>query len=55
MEGSWEMKDGACYMKVSYGEASYSGVFCQMNDEAGTQVMTFSAVGNNESVWGVKY
>lgn len=55
VDGSWEMKDNTCYMKVSYGGADYSGVFCQMNDEAGTQVMTFSAVGNNESVWGVKY
>lgn len=55
VEGSWEMKDSTCYMKVSYGGTDYSGVFCQMNDEAGTQVMTFSAVGNNESVWGVKY
>ncbi len=55
VEGSWEMKDGTCYMKVSYGGKDYSGVFCQMNDEAGTQVMTFSAVGGNESVWGVKY
>lgn len=55
VEGSWEMKDNTCYMKASYGGADYSGVFCQMNDEAGTQVMTFSAVGNNESVWGVKY
>lgn len=55
VEGSWEMKDGTCFMKVSYDGKDYSGVFCQMNDEAGTQVMTFSAVGNNESVWGVKY
>ena len=55
VEGSWEMKDSTCYMKVSYQGTDYSGVFCQMNDEAGTQVMTFSAVGNNESVWGVKY
>lgn len=55
VEGSWEMKDGTCFMKVSYGGKDYSGVFCQMNDEAGTQVMTFSAVGSNESVWGVKY
>ena len=55
VEGSWEMKDNTCYMKVSYQGTDYSGVFCQMNDEAGTQVMTFSAVGNNESVWGVKY
>ncbi|MGB4993437.1 MAG: glycoside hydrolase family 43 C-terminal domain-containing protein [Agathobacter rectalis] len=33
----------------------YSGVFCQMKDEAGSDVMTFSAVGENKSVWGVKY
>lgn len=55
VEGSWEAKDNTCYMHITYGDTSYSGVFCQMNDEAGTQVMTFSAVGNNESVWGVKY
>lgn len=55
VEGSWEAKDNTCYMNITYGDASYSGVFCQMNDEAGTQVMTFSAVGNNESIWGVKY
>lgn len=53
--GTWEAKENTCYMKITYGDVSYSGVFCQMNDEAGTQVMTFSAVGNNESVWGVKY
>lgn len=55
VEGSWEATDGTCYMHITYGDTSYSGVFCQMNDEAGTQVMTFSAVGANESVWGVKY
>lgn len=55
IEGSWEAKAGTCYMKLTYGDKDYSGVFCQMNDEAGTQVMTFSAVGGNESVWGVKY
>lgn len=55
VEGSWEAKDNTCYMNITYGDTTYSGVFCQMNDEAGTQVMTFSAVGNNESVWGVKY
>ena len=55
VEGSWEAKNNTCYMNITYGETSYSGVFCQMNDEAGTPVMTFRAVGNNESVWGVKY
>ena len=33
----------------------YSGVFCAQKDEAGTDVMTFTSVGSNESVWGVKY
>lgn len=55
IQGSWEAKAGSCFMNITYGDKSYSGVFCRMNDEAGTQVMTFSAVGNNESVWGVKY
>ena len=42
-------------MKASIDGVDYSGVFCQMKDEAGTDVMTFSAVGSNLSIWGVKY
>ena len=53
--GTWKMKDGTCYMTLSLGDRIYKGVFCAMDDEAGTPVMTFSAVGYNESVWGVKY
>ena len=55
IQGSWEAKNGSYYMNITYGDKNYSGVFCRMNDEAGTEVMTFSAVGSNESVWGVKY
>lgn len=55
VEGTWEAKDGTYYMNITIGDKSYSGIFCRMNDEAGTEVMTFSAVGNNESLWGVKY
>lgn len=55
LEGIWSMEQGTCYMTITYGEKEYNGVFCQMKDEAGTDVMTFSAVGANESVWGVKY
>ena len=54
-EGTWEMKEGTYFMTVTLGDRTFSGVFCAMDDEAGTPVMTFSAVGNNESVWGVKY
>lgn len=53
--GTWEMTDGTYYMHFTCNDKEYSGVFCAMNDEAGTPVMTFSAVGSNESVWGVKY
>lgn len=53
--GTWEMKDGSYYMSITMDDVTYSGVFCEMNDEAGTHVMTFSAVGNNKGIWGVKY
>jgi hypothetical protein len=53
--GTWETAEGTYYLSITIGETEYSGVFCAMNDEAGTPVMTFSAVGNNESIWGVKY
>lgn len=55
ISGFWTATEGTCYMTVSMGEKNYSGVFCKMPDEAGTECMTFSAVGANESVWGVKY
>lgn len=53
--GTWEAKDGSYYMHITCDEKEYSGVFCEMKDEAGTEVMTFTAVGSNESIWGVKY
>ena len=54
-EGTWKMEDGTYYVTITLGDRTYSGVFCEMPDEAGTTVMTFSAVGYNESIWGVKY
>lgn len=54
-EGKWEMQEGTYYMTITLGDVTYNGVFCAMDDEAGTPVMSFSAVGNNESLWGVKY
>lgn len=55
IKGTWEMDKGTCFMRISCGDKEYSGVFCRMKDQAGTEVMTFSAVGSNESIWGVKY
>ena len=53
--GSWSMTDGTYYMNITVDGADYSGVFCEGLDEAGKSVMTFSAVGDNQSLWGVKY
>ena len=55
IEGTWTMKEGTYYVKITYNNVEYSGVFCAMKDEGGTDVMTFSAVGSNETIWGVKY
>ena len=50
--GTWERKEGTYYMSLTCDDVVYSGVFCQMKDEAGTEMMTFSAVGDNQSVGG---
>ncbi len=52
--GAWTAaEDGIC-MTVQYGKKAFSGVFCHMKDEAGTDVLVFSAVGDNHSLWGVR-
>ena len=55
ISGSWTYEDKTCFMSLTYDETTYSGVFCRMQDEAGTDVMTFTAAGSNKSVWGAKY
>ena len=53
--GSWTVQDGSYFMTITIDGVEYSGVFCTMIDEGDAPVMAFSAVGINESVWGVKY
>ncbi len=53
LQGTWTI-DGY-YMTITLDGRTFSGVFCQMLDEAGASCMTFSAVDNNESLWGVSY
>ncbi len=55
IRGTWTVKEGSSYIHLTYQEKEYSGVFCAMKDQAGTPVMTFTAAGSNESIWGVKY
>lgn len=55
ISGVWVPESGTYYMSVTVGGTSFSGVFCAMQDDAGTDCMTFSAVGDNRSLWGVSY
>lgn len=55
VSGTWSNDEKSYYMDITLNDKKYSGVFCVQNDEAGSKVMTFSAVGSNESLWGVKY
>lgn len=55
ISGSWEAEPEKYFMHITVNDKEYHGVFCEMNDEAQTPVITFSAVGENESIWGVKY
>lgn len=55
ISGTWKKTDDSYFAEITIGEENFSGVFCKMKDEAGTDVMCFSVVGNNHSVWGVKY
>ena len=55
ISGKWEKTDESYYVDITLGDETFSGVFCNMKDEAGTEVMCFSVAGNNHSVWGVKY
>ena len=55
ISGVWTPESGTYYMSVTVGGTSFSGAFCAMQDDAGTDCMTFSAVGDNRSLWGVSY
>lgn len=53
-QGSWAMEAGTYYMSITLDEQVFQGVFCRMPDEAGNECMVFSAVGANQSLWGVR-
>ena len=53
--GSWSVEEDTVYLRLTLDGTEYSGIACRMQDDGGTPVLVFSAVGNNESVWGVKY
>ena len=53
--GIWNMAEGTHFITLTLNGETYSGVLCRMADDGGTEVIVFSAVGNNRSLWGVKY
>lgn len=53
--GTWTFEDDSQYIRMVIDDVEYSGIVCDMLDEAGGQTKVFSVVGANESVWGVKY
>lgn len=56
VEGTYELEEGTCYMKLVQNGITYSGVLLDMTDEAGNAVRCLMAVGeNNETVWAVMY
>jgi len=57
MSGTFELKEGTPYVTFKSGDDEYKGVFIRMEDEAGNDVMCFTAAGsnNNKTIWGVHY
>ena len=53
--GTWSVEEGTHFLTLTLGDVTYSGVLCRMQDDGGNEVTAFSAVGANQSVWGVKY
>ena len=53
--GAWSLSDGTAFLHLTLDGTEYSGVLCRMRDDADNEVIVFSAAGQNESVWGVRY
>ncbi len=56
VEGTWAEADDSYQAEFTIGEEKYYGVFFRQHDESeeAKYVMTFTAIGNNKTIWGVK-
>ena len=53
--GSWEQAPDSAAATITVGGQRYSGYFIAAENEKGTKVMSFTAVGsNNQTVWGTQ-
>nr|MCR5627820.1 glycoside hydrolase family 43 protein [Lachnospiraceae bacterium] len=54
--GKYEVKDGTSFITLTTDDGTYQGIIEEMTDESKNEVLTISAVGdNNETIWAVKY
>ena len=55
ISGTWQEDAGSAGAVITIGGQKYSGYFLAAENEAGTRVMSFTAVSsNNQTVWGAK-
>ena len=58
LTGSWKKTDsqkGYDYVTIEAGDLIYKGIFFEQTDDSNEKVMTFSAIGNdNTCIWGSK-
>ena len=52
--GMYKLENDA-KIKLNYNGADYEGIIMQMKDEADNPTMCISVVGDNKSIWAVKY
>lgn len=54
--GTWKISDSGPYITITIDGTIYDGVICYQSDESEnkTEKLVFSAVGNNECIWGVR-
>lgn len=53
IEGTWEVIEGK-YINLIINKTSYEGVIAEQQNEEKKSTLVFSAVGENETVWGSK-
>lgn len=55
VSGKWEQAADSAAATLTIGNQRYSGYFIAAENEKGTKVMSFTAVGsNNQSIWGAQ-
>ena len=56
-EGTYELAEGTTdTIRLTIGDAKYSGKLITMTDEAGNKTLCFMAVGDNDhTLWGIRY